>query len=167
MSNPKSPREKLESAIDSLNRDYGQRVKPFLEADVVGYLYYKWLSENKNDSIKLHLGARMPEFKPSEHPDIVFGEPGDVQGKQGIRPGIVRTDLIVEVKSFAGFIKGQISARKTRTRSDIERLGGKAIPGNPTRVVFAFDPDQRLGKNERDELRRMGRSQKYPVTFLT
>ena len=159
--------EKLESAVKSLKEDYPQGVKPFLEADVVGYLYHKWLSDNPKDSIKLHLGARMPEFKPSEHPDIVFGEPGDVQSKQGIRPGIVKTELIVEVKSFAGFIKGQISARKIRTRDDIKRLGWRRIAENPTRVVFAFDPDQRLSGEERDELRRLGLGQRHRVIFLT
>jgi hypothetical protein len=168
MNYSKSPLEKLESAIGSLKKDYPEGAKPFLEADVVGYLYHKWLSENPEDSIKLHIGARVPGFKASEHPDIVFGEPGDVKGEQGTRPGIKEPELIVEVKSFPGFIGGQISNRKTRTGDDIKRLGQKRqIPGNPTKVVFAFDPGRCLSDRERDELHAMGSKYKPQVIFLT
>lgn len=84
-----------------LTRDYNEtRFVPILESDVVGYLYYLWISQGGLPD-KIHLETRVCA-SPNQKFDFVVGIINDNEEK----PCIKEPELVIEVKAFPIGMRG-------------------------------------------------------------
>jgi len=96
----------IKELLENLSKDYvDKKFTPILEADVVGYLYYLWISK-MGDARKVHLDTRICGFEDSRF-DFVVGDVNFHAEKPCIKP-----EFVIEVKSFPpGFTNQQHRAR--------------------------------------------------------
>jgi hypothetical protein len=129
----------VEELLENLSKDYAdKKYVPILEADVVGYLYYLWIS--KVGSVgKVHLDTRICGFEDSRF-DFVVGDVNFHAGKPCIKP-----ELVIEVKSFPiRFTNQQHRVHYLHViKDDIPKLGKLKEPSD-NRYILLFDEDNYL-----------------------
>jgi len=129
----------LEELLESLSKDYvDKKFIPVLEADVVGYLHYLWISKMGGAS-KVHLNTRICGFEDSRF-DFVVGDVNFHAEKPCIKP-----ELVIEVKSFPiGFTNQQRRKRYLHViEDDIPKIGKLKEPSD-NRYILLFDENSYL-----------------------
>jgi len=128
----------LEELLENLSKDYDKKFTPILEADVVGYLYYLWISK-MGDARKVHLDTRICGFEDSKF-DFVVGDVNFSAGKPCIKP-----ELVIEVKSFpTGFTNQQHRVHYLHVIEDDIPKQGKLKEPSTDRYILLFDEDNYL-----------------------
>ena len=124
--------------LGNLPKDYGKKFIPILEADVVGYLYYLWISK-MGDASKVHLDTRIFGFEDRKF-DFVVGDVNFNAGKPCIKP-----EFVIEIKSFPiGFTNQQHRVHYLHViEDDIPKIGKLKEPSD-NRYILLFDEDNYL-----------------------
>jgi hypothetical protein len=126
----------IKQMLETLTKDYGDgSFKPILEADVVGYLFYLWVSKTFNAS-RVHLDTRICGITDKRFDFVV----GDVYYPTADKPCTTNPELIIEVKSFPiGFTDQQHRVHYYHVlEDDIPKVAKARVPLKG-RYVLLFD----------------------------
>lgn len=133
-------RKTMEQLLQKLCQGYNNKIfAPILEADVVAYMYYLWVSRFDRAS-DAHLDTRICA-EPHRKFDFVVGELSYL----GLRPCIEKPKLVIEVKAFPF----RLTAAQHRLRyyhvieDDLPKLKDLEKPIN-SRYMLLFDEDDYL-----------------------
>lgn len=150
---------RLKELLKALSEDYANgKFTPILEADIVGYLYYLWISKFDNAS-KVHLNTRICGLVGKRRKfDFVAG---DVKSGELLKlsneefPCVDKPWLVIEVKSFLNGFKGsQLKKRYRYVEGDLRKLAKLGETSNERYILFF---DERNYLERIDKKRRSSR----------